>query len=229
MRKHLKLLTICCCMLIVASGSLMARSGITELPHRYQPASQDRQLVQVENPIDGRIWSAWSFRNGAEFDIALAVKDENGIWSEPMFLGRDDGLDQVDPAFVIHESGAVVVAFAETSTGRILISALALEGRSWSRPLPVVSGDDLRSPSMVIVGSRLVLAFRSGERVEMTTIPLFSGPALSRPRGLNDGPDPIGANDGGKPDGTGTPDNDDESGDGKPSRTGMIPVIDDDR
>ena len=109
MLKHFKLLVIVSCLSVCASGALMARSRSVDLPHRYQPSSQDRQLVQVENSVDGRIWSAWAFRSGSEYDIALAVADENGVWSEPLFFGRDDGRDQVDPAFVIHESGSVLV------------------------------------------------------------------------------------------------------------------------
>jgi hypothetical protein len=223
MRKHFKLLAIVCCLLVCASGALMARSRSVDLPHRYQPSSQDRQLVQVENPVDGRIWSAWAFRSGDEYDIALAVADENGVWSEPMFLGRDDGRDQVDPAFVIHESGAVVVAYVDISAGQILLSAIAAGGQHWSRPVPVVAGADLRSPSMLILGDRLVLAFRAAERVEMVTIPLFGdpGPPVTS-RGFADGPDPAGATDGDEPGHSNNTEENDES----TSRTGMIPMID---
>jgi hypothetical protein len=229
MRKHLKLLTIVCCLLVCASGALMARSRSVDLPHRYQPSSQDRQLVQVENPVDGRIWSAWAFRSGDEYDIALAVADENGVWSEPMFLGRDDGRDQVDPAFVIHESGAVVVAYVDISAGQILLSAIAAGGQHWSRPLPVVAGADLRSPSMLILGDRLVLAFRAAERVEMVTIPLFGNPEPPvTSRGFTDGPDPTGATDGEKPEDSDSTD-DDEDNEESTSRTGMVPIIDERR
>ena len=92
--------------------------------------------------------------------------------------------------------GPVLVAFVDLSAGQILLSAIAAGGQTWSRPLPVVAGPDLRSPSMLILGDRLVLAFRAAERVEIVTVPLFGdpGPPVNT-RNFTDGPDPAGATD----------------------------------
>ncbi len=224
LKSHRVLSILTCCLVIVFSTTLMARSRTAGIPHRYQPASEDRQLVQVTNPVDGQTWSAWAFRSGAQYDIALSSLDEQGRWNEPVFQGRDDGVDQVDPTFAIHESGVLVVAFAEPARGRILISALPPGGQAWSRPVPVASGDDLRSPSLLIVGNRLVVAYRAGGRVHVVDIPL-AGESPASTHGFTDGPDTTGS---GTEDDRNDSDeeNDDESG--GVNKTGMVPVIDDD-
>ena len=224
MLKSHRILTIaCCCLIIVFSTTLMARSRTARVPHRYQPASEDRHLVQVSNPVDGRTWAAWAFRSGAQYDIALSFLSEQERWSEPVFQGLDDGVDQVDPAFAIHESGVLVVAFAEPTRGRVLISVLPPGGQAWSRPVPVATGDDLRSPSLLILGDRLVVAYRAGERVQVVDIPL-AGDSPSVTNGFTDGPDTTGSRNDEDP--GDADENEDDEDTGAISTTGMVPIID---
>jgi len=228
MRRHVKLLATlcCCCLMALAVGETAARSRLFDAPHRFQPASQDLGLVQIANPVDGRIWAAWAFRDGDGYDIAVALMDEHGRWNEPTFLGRYDGKDQIDPTFVVHASGAMALAFAEPATGRILISLLGSGGEQWSRPLPVASGADLGAPSLMILGDRLVLGYRSGDRVELRTMNLFVDAAGTF--GFTDGPDPVGIDDGVDSDEDEGKDDDDDP-DSSSGRTGMVPMVDSDR
>jgi hypothetical protein len=229
MLKHSKLLALfctCCVIVLLAAGDVAARSRLAA-PHRFQPASEDTGLVQVQNPVDGRTWAAWAFRSGAEYDIAVALLGDDGRWGEPTFLGRYDGRDQIEPTFVVHESGGVALAFAEPTTDRILVSTLAAGARSWSRPLPVVAAEDIGSPSLMLFGDRLVLGFRSGDRVELRAMSLAvsSAGVFS----IADGPDPVGMDDGLDSDKGDNQDDEEETNDNSDNRTGMVPFIDNDR
>src|SRR5262245_31473120 len=51
--------------------------------------------------LDGRTWSAWSYRGTGEFDIAISVRGVDGSWSPAAFLGRLDGIDQIEPSIAI--------------------------------------------------------------------------------------------------------------------------------
>lgn len=209
------------CLIVVGSTGAMARSR-TSTPHRFQAASDDRQLIQTTNPVDGRTWAAWSYRSGAQYDLALAVQGELGRWSEPVFQGSGDGIDQVDPAFAVHASGLLVVAFAEPERGRILISTLAPGSNSWTRPVPVASGDDLHAPSMLVLGDRLVVAYRSAEQVRILDIPI-GGSSIAGTLGFTDGPDTTGNRDDEDQDDSDKDDDDPTDG---VSKTGMVPIID---
>jgi len=227
MRKHSRLLVIVCiCTLAaLAAGEATAR-GRLDAPHRFQPASQDAALVQVENPVDGRTWAAWAFRSGAEYDIAVAVLGADGRWGEPSFLGRHDGRDQTEPSFLVHPSGGMALAFVEPATGRVLVSTLAAGAERWGRPLPVAAAQDVGSPTLVLLGDRLVLGFRSGDRVELRIMKLAldSAGTLS----IADGPDPIGIDDGTAGDDDDDKDEDDETVESSDKLTGMVPWLDND-
>ena len=78
MRKPLAVVTLVCCIaLIAASPALTAPRG-RDLPHRYLPNSLDGRLSQVTNPEDGSNWSAWAYRNGGEYDIAVSHRGQDG-------------------------------------------------------------------------------------------------------------------------------------------------------
>lgn len=227
MRKHFKLLAIlcCCCIVAITAGEAMARSRQISAPHRFQPASQDLGLVQVANPIDGQVWAAWAFRDGAEYNVAVAKMGEHGRWNEPVFLGRDDGKDQIDPTITVHPSGGMALAFAEPATGRIFVSLLGAGSERWSRPVAVAVGTDLGAPSLMVLGERLVLGYRSGDRVELRAMTLAIDTAGTF--GFTDGPDPVGVDDGVDEDDDDR--DDEEESESSGSRTGMVPVTDDDR
>ena len=67
--------------------------------------------VVVEDSVRGVTWSAWAYRNGAEYDIAVSWLDSSGRWSEPELLGFDDDVDQRDPALLVDRNGVVYLAY----------------------------------------------------------------------------------------------------------------------
>jgi len=149
--------------------------------------------VQATSPLDGRVWSAWAYRNGAEYDIAVSTLDEDGDWSEPVYFGGGDGLDQVQPAIVSDELGNLYLAFVQGDPSRVWISVLTPGSSNWTTPV-VVTGLARRahSPGMRVVGSRLVLAFRTGrDGVEILDFPLLGNG--THDGGFTDGPDPVGS------------------------------------
>ncbi len=207
MRKTLALLVAFAC-LIVCTQTFAGRGRDVGRPHRFAPESRDGGLVRIQNPTDGRTWAAWSYRNGAEFDLAVSATDAAGFWSEPVFVGLDDGSDQIQPAITVDRLGTVYLAFVDRTADTILITVLRAGTDAWSVPKaltePRVRG---RSPSLAVVGTRLVVAYRSGDEVRIMDLPLLPAPSLPMgTQGINDGPDPTGIID------DSSNDNDDEEG-----------------
>jgi hypothetical protein len=191
MRKHFTLPLIGC--LLLTSLALAAPRDDLRIPHRYTPGALDQGLVQVAAP-DGRIWAAWAYRNGAEYDIAVAVRDTEGIWSEPSLIGLDDGRSQIRPSLAVDADGNLYLAFAERRTGRILLTTRTELG-AWAAPVAMTSpGSRSTSPRLQVVGSRLVLAFSTGDNVEILDLPLATPDRNGDEylRGFTDGPDPVG-------------------------------------
>jgi len=188
----------------VACGQALAFGRGLERPHRFAPG-YDAGLVQVQNPVDGRTWAAWTYRNGAELDIAVAVADADGFWSEPRFVGLDDGSDQFEPALAVDGAGTLYLAFVDRGSGAIVLTALRRGAPAWSPPVAVTDAATRgRAPSLAVVGDRLVVAYRTAMRVRIAELPLLSPPATSSPNqgfGINDGPDPTGMIDDGTNDG----------------------------
>ena len=163
-------------------------------PHRYLQNSLDGAIVQVENTVDGRTWSAWSYRNGAEYDLALAVSITPGVWSEPLLIGLDDGLDQRQPALAVDSRGATYVAYAD-GTGAIRLTALQPGGNQWSSPFAVAMEQGLSSPSLMVVGSVLIVGYRDGGGIALHALPLLEPEYVNQVRSIYDGPDPTTGRD----------------------------------
>ena len=187
-----KLLTVIIFTILV-SGMVSAagkRVGRSDHPPRYLPNSFDGAIVQATNAVDGRLWSAWSYRNGGEFDLALSMSTSPGVWSEPLLIGLDDGLDQVQPAISIDSRGAAYVAYAD-GAGSIRLTTLQPGGSEWSRPIDVAVGADrLSNPSLMLVGNAVVVGYRSGESVSLRAFPLLPAEFDNQVRSIYDGPDP---------------------------------------
>ncbi len=172
--------------------ALSTASGVwagSALPHRYSAQALDGPLLQILNPVDGRFWSIWAYRSGAEYDIAISALQEDGSWSEPRFLGEADSLSQMHPAAAVDAMGNVYLAFAVRENGRIILSTLRRGSSIWSAPVLIV-GEPGRhfAPAVRIVGGELVVAYRTGAAVEISVLPLL---VPDRPAGIQDGPDSL--------------------------------------
>jgi hypothetical protein len=180
--------------LISAVASASARGERREdHPRRYVPQF-DGAIVQVRNDIDGRMWSAWAYRNGGNYDLALSVSVSPGIWSQPVLIGLDDGLDQGQPALTVDARGTLYLAYVN-GDGALVVRALRAHAIVWSYPIGLTDPrGELAFPSLKVVGDSLVLGFRLGEGVELATLPLLPAPADSI-QSIYDGPDPTGGRD----------------------------------
>ncbi len=174
---------------VAFSGSPSAAGGPrTELPSRFVAALDGAPAI-VDLPAEGLRLSAWPYRSGAEYDLALSVQDASGVWSRPSFFGAGDGVDQIEPALAVDSNGTVYLAFAVRPQGSIWLAVRA-KGGAWSPSIAVTPAEARAStPAMAIVGDRLVLAYRTGPRTVIVDLPLLS-PTTS-PFGVQDGPDGV--------------------------------------
>ena len=175
------------------AGTVSAGSR-PELPSRFVPAL-DGAPVSIELGDGERRISAWAYRSGAEYDIAVSTQELGGAWTPPQFLGSGSRLDEVEPALAIDASGNVYVAFSVRPLGAIHLAVRPAGAVRFSEPVALVD-PDLRAsaPALSVVGNRLATAFRSGRRTALVDVPLY-GPAI-RGLGIQDGPagvDPLGA------------------------------------
>lgn len=214
--------TIALFLTICLVGASLATAAIADQPRRYNPRSLDGALATVHNPVDGRTWSAWAYRAGAEYDIAISYRDDSGVWSEPVFLGAYDRRDQVHPALVADPAGNLYLAYTDRSSGAVLLTALRAGSESWFDPVPVTLADERgHMPALSVVRDRLVVAFRSGNGIVIRDFPLLSLPYTGG--SINDHPDPFGmGGDGGSAGGGGDDDDDDDDGGASGSSNGGL-------
>jgi len=190
------------------------------LPRDYAAPGIDGTPVSIEVALEGKTVTAWSYRAGRELDLAVAVQDVSGIWSEPIFLGRADGLDQVQPSLAVDATGNVYLAMTFLPSREVHLSILPAGGAAWTDPVPLsLAGERASSPTVRVVGDRLVLAYRSRASVVVRDFPLF---APISPEGVQDGPDILppaasGGDSGGGDDGS-NGNSDDSSGGIRPKR-----------
>lgn len=160
-------LVFSCCLGGIAAGP---RSQ----PHRYLPHSLDGELRTVVRTTDGASFAAWSYRSGAEYDIAVARAEDSGRWTEPQFFGADDGMDQVDPVLAADAEGNVYLAYTDPSFAGIRVTALRPDGTSWREPIvlrPRAAGSRLTSPGLLVLGNDLVVAYAEGGRTSIVAVP----------------------------------------------------------
>lgn len=159
-------------------------------------------LPQIDGPMttgtdsSGRAWAVWSYRASGEFDIAVATKPAGALlWSAPAFIGRRDGVDQVDPVLEFDASGTAYVVFATRGPARIGVSVLTPRSTDWSAPLTIPGSEGGFSPAVRVVRDRLVVAYRTAKGVIVVDFPTV-GASSGRIRGIEDSPDsvdPLGA------------------------------------
>jgi len=174
------------CTLAVAATAVHARpTDSSSTPSRYVGHGVDSGLVTLSSPLDGRLWSAWSYRAGAESDIAVSVRDANGVWSEPVFLGLGDGKSELDPALAFDADGNLYVAHTVRETGELMVSKLVAGATRMSSPLRVSApGERAVAPTLMPTSQGLVIGYRVGGRVVIRIIA-----TTSQPFGIQDGPD----------------------------------------
>ena len=187
MRKPLFLL-VCVAFSLCVSG-VIAGPRNHDRPLRF--GNLDTDLVQVRNPADGSVWAAWGYRSGAETDVAVAVAGTDGIWTEPLLIGSDDGRSQTAPALAIGGDGAVHLVYSEPSAGRILYRRLDPVSGEWSAAEIVVNQGGADAPRVMVVGDRVVVAFRVGGAVDLVELAPTESPVFGT-NGVQDGPDPFG-------------------------------------
>jgi hypothetical protein len=147
----------------------------------------DSGLVTAASPVDGRMWSAWVYRSGPETDIAVSVREPDGAWSEPVFLGPGDSRSQLDPALVFDAAGNLYLAHSVRETGQLLVGKLTVGATRMSSLVPVSQpGEKATSPVLMLTDNHLMVAYRSGSRVVLRAVPLVSS---QQPFGIQDGPD----------------------------------------
>jgi len=191
-----KFLAIIILTILAAGAASAAGRGVRhdDHPMRYLPRSLDGAIVQVQNDIDGRAWSAWAYRNGAEYDLAVSYSNTPGVWSEPRFLGLDDGRNQGQPSFSIDLDGNVYLAYSG-GNGSLYVRALRAGSLTWTRAVKLTDErGNLSAPSLKAIGYELVVGYRLGEGVELATLPLLR-PVSDSVTSIYDGPDPTGDRD----------------------------------
>jgi hypothetical protein len=178
-------------LVLTVAVSAASAGPAADLPPRYSLGARDGAPVQVTQPLTGRTFAIWSYRSGAEYDLAIAVREVDGRWNAPAFLGAADRLDQTTPAIETDPWGNLYLAYAVRETGQILLTALPLGHDGWTEPVSVTRGGERGlSPSLAIVSDRLVIAYRSFQgRVVIGNVALL-GPPM-RTQGIQDGPDGI--------------------------------------
>ena len=143
-----------CLTLLASAGSVFAGGRGQRTPIRFAPNSLDQQPVTAVNPLDGSVWTAWAWRDGAEYSIALSIQSE-GVWSEPFFIGRDDNLNQVSPAIVFDDRGVAYLAWTVLPESQVMIVAIA-ESPQAGLNLRTVSTRNIPStePALAVVRGR---------------------------------------------------------------------------
>jgi len=175
---------------IAAGGALAAAPG-AEPPFRFNPGL-DGAPVYATDSSSGATWAAWAYRWRGEFDLALSMRSSGGAWSDPMFVGRLDGLDQGSPAMVCDAAGNLYLVFAVRQTAQIYLSGLARGTSEWSVPARVtVPGERGYSPAVAVVADRLVVAYRTADgKVALRERPLIAADGI-QPFSITDGPDGV--------------------------------------
>jgi hypothetical protein len=171
----------------VTGLTFAAAQDALDLPTRYSQRLLDGQPVAVTDEVTGAMWSAWTYRVRGETDIALSFRSAGGEWTEPVFIGADDRMDQSQPALQRDANGNVYLAYVVRETGTIETSALAVGRNAFFAPTQVTEpGERASSPALRVVGNRLVMAYRSGRELKIVDWPLL---ATYTPGGIQEGPE----------------------------------------
>jgi hypothetical protein len=196
MRKTGKCLIVALCLTLAAvTGAAIAGIKGEIRPHRYAPSSLDLEPVTAVNPMDGSVMAAWGYWESGEYSIAISIKTGEA-WSEPVFIGRNDRVNQVDPALAFDQNGTAYLAFSVPSRGQILITAITGDPEDALAPRTISQeGTNVGMPALQVVGDRLVAAFRTGGTITMLNLPLYptgsQTEGTASTRGIAEAPDNV--------------------------------------
>lgn len=180
---------------VASSGAALA-APVKSSPAGPAPrgAAPAEFVSQIDGPLAtaagaaGRTWAVWAYRSAGEFDIAVAYRDGTGLWSAPTYIGRRDGLDEVEPAVALDELGTVYVAFTTRGTGRISVSAFIVGASAWLGPVVVSGSEPAAAPVIRIFDNHVIVAYRTAARIGLAELPILP-PAVIM--GIQDGPDGV--------------------------------------
>lgn len=178
----------------IAAGELRAersasRRTAVDTPERHSPAVDGAPVFAT---ADGWTYSAWAYRSDGEFAIAISFRDVYHDWSDPVYVGLNDGLDQVDPTLISDALGNLYLAFSVRQSGEIWMTAKWAARDSWFSPQRISIGADIGgTPALKIVGDSVVLAFRSSlSGVRIKNWPGLPAESLGfNTDGIQEGPD----------------------------------------
>lgn len=185
------------CLATALTGSVTAASAAKGSDSR--PPAKDSivtdHIAEVDGPIitlsapDGRTWAVWSYRSSHEFDIAISSRGEgSATWSGPVFFGRGNGSDELDPALAVDSRGSIYIAFATANPPRIAVATLRAGSTAWSEPVIVSGPEAASSPALLLVGDRPIVAYQTARGIQMIDLATLGG---GNQIWLTDGPDPI--------------------------------------
>jgi hypothetical protein len=179
---------------LAVSGARAAGSRTAENAGGRRSSPVVDYVQQIDGPIaavtspDGRGWAVWAYRASGEFDIAIASRTASGAWNPPTFLGRRDGVDQIDPTLAIDANGTLYLAFATKSPARIAVATLRVGSSVWTAPVIVAAEEGASFPALRMVRDRLVVAYRTLRGVAIIDVPV-AAPQTSM--GIHDSPDTV--------------------------------------
>lgn len=195
MRKLRGFLAFCFSVVLASSASAVTASKSTPPQRAGAGAVVANHIPQLDGPAttvagsDGRVWATWSYRASGEFDIAVSVSEGDATsWSAPFFFGRRNGSDELDPVIAIDAHGVVYLAYSTTAPSRVALVILSPGSPTWTEPVVVSGADTASSPALLLVGDRLVVAFRTARGLRMVA-PIFG--SANQLDGIQDGSDPM--------------------------------------
>lgn len=189
-------------LVLLGCGVSLAAPPLNGRPAGLSPDYRGEQDGPVFMAVDpgGRLWAAWSYAQGGEFDVAVSVS-EGRVWTFPVLLGEANGRNDVDPRIAFLADGTPVVAWwqeaTEGSTARVLHSAGTAAG-GFSQP--VVTRSESTRPSILAtseagftVGSVSIDGGVTIDDIDVTPPrqSIRRGRERASPDGGTNGPDPM--------------------------------------
>jgi len=160
-----------------------------DVPRDYSSAVDSTPVYVM---ADRLYYSAWAYRSEGEYSIAISFREGYYDWSEPVFIGLGDGLDQIRPALASDDHGNLYLAYIERQSGQVWMTALWRARTTWFAPQQIAIGMDRAvTPALAVVNGDVVLGFES----EMLGVRLFHwetlppAPTGYQTDGIQEGPD----------------------------------------